>query len=381
VILNMSDEKKPIILVICGDPGGANAVIPVIKKLNDDNKTKVCVFSYGQASSLMENNDIPTQILEKNPTEFSIPEIIRQNHPSLLLASTSFNPACLEKKFIRSARVFNIPTLAIVDFWSNYSLRFSDNEGVLRFIPDSIAVMDEKAYYDMITEGFNPDALVITGQPAFDALAEIKNTFTKIKRLAIRDLFHVPKNAIFIVFPSQPLSSLYGESDANPHFLGFTEKTVIQKVIPVLEKISRDSNKCISLLIRLHPRESLEDYQHVNSKVIQVVVSQEGNPREIVMASDLVLGMNTELLIEACYLGCIVISIQPGLRGKDPLPTNSLGYSIPVYSESKIHETINTILMDPMKRDEIKHTLNHFKQDGQATRNVVKKIYQMICMQ
>jgi hypothetical protein len=88
--------------------------------------------------------------------------------------------------------------------------------------------------------------------------------------------------------------------------------------------------------------------------------------------------MNTELLVEACYLGCIVVSIQPGLRFKDVLPTNHEGFSVPVYSKEKIIETIRVTLMDPDIRSEMKNKLKHFKQDGHATDRIVNAINQMI---
>ncbi len=374
----MPTKNKTNIVVICGDPGGANAIIPVIKQLHSEKKRDVLVFAYRQAIDIMSKSNISFSAVDEKITDSAIQDLLHRAKPAIIVTGTSFKPIGLEVKFIQAARKLKIPCLAVLDFWSNYSLRFSDTAGDLKYVPDKIAIMDEVAYSEMIAEGFHPDSLILTGQPAFDALAEYKLNFNNEKCQKIRNDFHIHANELFVVFASQPLSLLYGEDGFNPLFLGYTEKTVLNNLITALEQIAQDGNKHIVLLIRPHPREKLDEYKKITSNVIRISESNDGNPRDIVMASDLVIGMNTVLLVEACYLGCIVVSMQPGLRLKDSLPTNNKGYSIPVYSNEKINDTLMMTLMNPDVRSEIKKKLAYFKQDGHATNRIVDTIYQMI---
>ena len=83
---------------------------------------------------------------------------------SLLLTGTSYNSVDLEKKFIASARERGVPSLAVLDFWSNFALRFSRGDGGLENIPDRIAVMDEWAREEMIAAGFDATRLVVTAR-------------------------------------------------------------------------------------------------------------------------------------------------------------------------------------------------------------------------
>jgi hypothetical protein len=366
------------IVVICGDPGGANALVPVIKHLHSEKKRDVIVFAYVQAIDIMNKNNILFSALDDHITNYDIQGILQRNRPAIIITGTSFNAMDHEKKFIHAAHKLKIPCLAILDFWTNYSLRFSDKQGDLKFVPDKIAIMDEVAYSEMIAEGFQPDTLLVTGQPAFDDLADRKLNFNNERRMKIRDDFQIGANELFVVFVSQPLSMICGENESNPRFLGYTEKTVLKNLVTALNKISQDSKKDIVLIVRPHPREKLDNYEGITSNFIRIIASWDGDPRDIVMASDLVIGMNTELLVEACYLGCIVVSIQPGLRFNDVLPTNHEGYSVPVYSKEKIIETIRMTLMDPDIRSEMKNKLKHFKQDGHATDRIVNTINQMI---
>ncbi len=382
VLLNwdpdMSRRKTNPILVICGDPGGANAIVPVIKKLYSLEKINALVFTYRQASDIMLQNNISFSVLDETITKSEIEDLLQKSPPAIVVTGTSFNPIGVEIKFIHAARKLKIPTLAILDFWTNYSLRFSDEHGKMKYIPDKIAVMDNVAFREMIAEGFDPDTLVITGQPAFDTLAVYKLNFNIETRQNIRHNFKIDENELFVVFVSQPLSSVYGEDESNSQFLGYTEKTVIKDLVDALDKISQDCEKKITLIIRPHPRESSYEYQKITSNVIRIIVSNDSNPRYLVMSSDLVIGMNTELLVEACYLGCIVVSLQPGLRFKDVLPTNNEGYSVPVYSKEKIIDTIRMTLIDSDIRSEMKNKVDHFKQDGHAADRVVGTIIQMM---
>lgn len=366
------------IIIVCGDPGGANAVVPVINRLNLDKKRDILVFAYRQAIDIMEKNTILFSALDEKVTRSDILEIFKRNKPAIIVTGTSFNTIDLEKKFISVARKQKIPCLAILDFWTNYSLRFSDDQGNLECLPDKIAIMDTIAYTEMIAEGFQPDSLIITGQPAFDALRECKGIFNNESRKKTRQKFQIHDKELLVVFVSQPLSIIYGDDESDPRFLGYTEKSVIKILVAALDTISLDCKKEIVLIIRPHPREKPDDYEKIGSDKVRILVSSEGNPREIVTASDLVVGMNTELLVEACYLGCMVVSLQPGLRYKDVLPTNNEGYSVPVYTKEKTIDTIRMLLMDPDIRSEMKNKLEHFKPDGHSTDRVVNIIYQMI---
>lgn len=368
----------PVIVVICGDPGGTNAVIPVLLQLLAEGRANLRVFAYRQAVGILTKAGISYSVIDEGITEASIQDQIRKIQPALILTGTSVNSVDLEKKFIQTAREMNFPTLAILDFWSNYTIRFSNEHGNMRYVPDKIAVMDKRAFSEMIDAGFSKETLIITGQPAFDTLARCRIQFSQERYAAVRKSVHVSADELLVVFVSQPLSVLYGRDASNPHFLGYSEFSVATDLVQSLECISQECDQKLCLVVRPHPREDIGDYQHIKSDRIRVIVSVSDNPRELVMASDLVTGMTTELLIEACYLGCIVVSLQPGLRSRDLLPTNGMGYSIPVYSSEKMYETLRMMLLGKRERSDIKKKLENFKPDGQATNNVIRVIFQMI---
>lgn len=370
-------NKKNTICFICGDPGGTNAIIPVIKKIQLDKILFFFTLGYVEAINILSNQNLNFDKIRENIDCFSISEIFKKNGTSILVTGTSYNSIGVEKRFIHAAKRMNIQSLAVLDFWSNYRSRFCDEKGNLKYVPEKIAIMDIHAYNQMIDDGFKPETLIITGQPAFDKLDICKQDFTELKNQKIRDFFNINIHDLLVVFVSQPLSALFGNDSSNPLFLGYNEKIVLDYLIIALEQISRNSDKKIVLLIRPHPNEDEEKYCELNSKNIRIFVSKKCYSREVVMTSDLVVGMYSELLVEACYLGCIVLSLQPDLKYRDNLPTNKWGHSMPVYAKEKINDAVRIMLLDSNVRQDMKRRVNQFRNDGGATERVVNLIYQI----
>jgi len=107
-------------------------------------------------------------------------------------------------------------------------------------------------------------------------------------------------------------------------------------------------------------------------------VSSEGDPRDAVTSADLVTGMNSVLLMEACYLRCVTASLQPGLRRADVLPTNRTGQSRPIYEPGAIRPVIEELLLDDGARAAAREELEAFAPVPGAARRVADVAYQML---
>jgi len=127
--------KRPSVLIVCGDPGGASAVAPVIKYLESENRLKVEAVAYNEAGSIWDSFEIAYKNI---PNDFSREEILalmKKPEVKLLFTGTSVNTIDLEKKFISAAEQIGIPSLSLIDFWTNYTWRFSDKDKKLVYIP------------------------------------------------------------------------------------------------------------------------------------------------------------------------------------------------------------------------------------------------------
>lgn len=368
----------PVVVVVCGDPGGASAVGPVIKLLQVEDRLNVQPVAYNESASIWDSLDID---YEKIPTDFS-PEatlsMLSRPEVKLLFTGTSVNSIDLEKLFIATAAHIGLPSLSLIDFWTNYTWRFSDDDKNLVYLPDKIAVMDEFSLEEMVKEGFNPARLVITGQPAFDDLAAWRAEFSDRRRGEVRAGLGVNQDELLVLFASQPLTSLYGTDIVHEKYLGFDEWVVLDMLVRELEGLKTQTDTPIHLVIRPHPRESVDLFHDYSSEVFPITVVESGTARSQVMAADLVVGMNTELLVEACYLGCITLSLQPGLRYPDRLPTNRLGFSRAVYHREGIRPALMELLLDEDARKAMLENVKRFKLKGKSATNVVRQIYTMV---
>ncbi|HII30176.1 hypothetical protein COT48_00970 [Candidatus Woesearchaeota archaeon CG08_land_8_20_14_0_20_47_9] len=101
--------------------------------------------------------------------------------------------------------------------------------------------------------------------------------------------------------------------------------------------------------------------------------------QELAAISDLVLGAFSTVLVEAIYMRKPVISMQPGLRGEDPIAFLTERKIIPVgYSEEACRLFIKTAILTKAYRKELLQKVSGFRTDGKATKRVVNLIYEML---
>jgi hypothetical protein len=309
----------------------------VLKKLAADSRFHLEAFAYRQTHDVWKRQEIAFADCEENISAEDCTTLVNSISPALVLTATSMNGVDLEKRFIAAARHLSIPSLAILDFWSNYRPRFENNEGELDFLPDRIAVMDEHARNEMIKGGFPPSTIAVTGQPAFDDLRDWAARKGTSARKRLRTELGISDEEKLVLFASQPIAELYGESPQSDGFLGFTQHSVLQTLFSALQTMSREDSGKFVVWLRPHPREELSAYSdHVsdwNSPEMRVFVSSEGTPLESAVAADVVTGMNSVLLVEAALMHLPVISLQPDLRGFDTLPLSRLCLGQTLYSE------------------------------------------------
>ena len=366
-------QGRPCLVAVAGDPGGAGAVAPVIAMLLREGKARVAPYAYLEACHTWKEQGIPFTPLPDPLSPAMAADILRREGAGALLSGTSAPPHVAEKLLIAAAKSQGIPSLSVLDFWSNYRQRWSNASGELAFLPDRIAVMDVQAQTDMAAEGFDRSRLVVTGQPAYDSLAAMRESFTAGKRTRVRHALGVGDRERLVVFASQPLSlAPPGGEDR-----GYTERTAIPLVAGALDRISAETGERIVLAIRPHPKEDAGSFAGYTGEKARVIVAARGDPRELVLAADLVLGMTSALLVEACRLGGVVGSIQPGLAGPDLLPTDALGCSLGVYAAEDIKPAIQKLLLDPAVREGLRGRAAPAAPAG-ATRRVADLVYRML---
>lgn len=286
------------ILFCAHDPGGANALVPVVRELQARGHILRGVLR-GPAINIFAE------------AKLSYQEVYdwQKEKPDLYIASTSVGLS-LDKEILLSLQG-KIPSVYVLDFWNEYWQRFSGIEKDFAYLPTRICVPDEVAQKEAMDEGVPAEKIVITGNPYFETFVHLED--------AHEDLHSV-------LFISQPISE-HTKNGILPY--GFDEFEALEGVIRALpEKLT--------LSIRLHPKEGPEKYKKYITERVQL--SQEAALKEALSKAGLIVGMFSPVLIEAAAGGKKVISYEPHLVGNDPLPTNRMGATLRAGDEAALSD-------------------------------------------
>jgi hypothetical protein len=360
------------IAAVCGDPGGARALLPVLVELLKDDQIQVETFAYSASIDIFRHAKVPhTQILENWIYE-KIETKLQKMMPHLVFTATSMHAFDIEKKFLKACNNLSIPSLSLIDFWANYRQRFVDEERNF-ILPTKIAVMDDLACLQMQDDGFPKDRLISTGQPAFDYLYLRRNAFSAAQRRQIRTNWGVPDEGKLIAFFSQPIAKYYGKFDSEKNLLGFDEFEVLRSVIEALKAIEQSNAQIIHLIIFPHPTQDMQLFKQYENEHVRIYSQLEDSTVGI-LASDLVLGMTSTRLYEALLTDCQVVSLQPGAWDPFHFPPHFNGMITNVCSYCQMEPVIREKLFQ--NKEIIRTDVPFF--DGQSTQRVVDLIHTML---
>src|SRR3989344_5661731 len=344
-------EKYKIIFT-AQDPGGFNALAPIIKKLKKDKRFNVSVILAKHACLFAKKQNI--EYLDADKTSFNI------TGADLIITSTSFGDS-IEKKIVTLARAENIPTISIVDFWTDYVPSFSDPEtGNFKYLPDYILALDEIMKKEMVSKGFPKEKIFVTGNPYFDSFSRTIGQKTD-------------KN--LVAFFSQPFSEIYKNSDKDyKNCTKFNEIQVFEDIVKAVEKI--DLNK--KIVINFHPRtKKFNKFDKIikNSK-LEIKKEKELSNKDLIKRAEIVTGINSVVLFEAAMRGKKVLSYQPGLKGSDLLISNRLGLSAPVYKKEDLYQTFKKMILQKSLKNNPKLVKKY--TENKSTRKVANFIINVL---
>ncbi|MCO1603806.1 hypothetical protein [Desulfosporosinus nitroreducens] len=293
------------IILLAHDPGGYDALFSVVERMQQES-VPLEFYCIGPAAKLN-----PSNAVSESRVVQEIQSMLLEKKMSGLVTGTSWGNR-LELKAIAACKEVQIPTISILDYWSNYQARFKDDLG--KFIyPDTYIVMDELAAQEARQEGVPSNILKVLGHPGLDKyILQRKKTM----------FFGNKKKLLFL---SQPLSALYGQE------LGYTEQQVLEDCLLAVQ-----GNDDYSLSVKFHPKDD------PNWKGRYTDISEDGALLDIMTEYDLIIGMNTMGLLHAVLMGIPAISYQPNLQKPDLCITNKLGFTRLIKSYQELEFLLNT---------------------------------------
>lgn len=314
------------IVLLAHDPGGYDVVFPVAQSLQRKS-IAADFYTAGPAAKLN-----PLHSIEADEPLQLINCMLENRELAGLVTGTSWG-SNLELQAIVACRQAGVPTVAILDYWSNYQTRFVFSSGEIIY-PDYYVVMDELAKEEAIQAGIPRPIITVLGHPGLDKYIACQTSYPCSPPLrgavATRQSFAkrgLSKKLKKVLFLSQPLSVLYGEK------LGYTEQQALAGCI----KVAADRTDC-SVHVKFHPKDTVQFQQ----RYAEIAVS--GNLLAIMPEYDLIIGMSTMGLLHAVLMGIPAISYQPKLRQEDGCITNKLGLTRLAVSTPELERLMNAVL-------------------------------------
>lgn len=322
----MNKKKIPTILFAAHDAGGANAIGSLLYGLKKNSYFKCILWAKGYAKDIFLKYDLTIdRVFLENECFFdNFYDSLLKVNPNIIITGTSANDF-FEKLIWETAKAADIFSVAIIDQWMNYGIRFSkytmkDNPKIedsfdFTYIPNEIWVMDEDVKKIYVNNGLAENAIKVTGQPYFQYV-----------KLFFRPNNNEVKKVLFI---SEPLKETYGSDQKVKQKKGYTEYEIISNVIETFRELNNDSKIFIS--VRLHPKDSVNKYDNLfsilKSKDKKIEFSYDDEPDNIksILSSDLVVGMTSMMLLEAILLGKPILSVQINLKETDEFVLSQMG--------------------------------------------------------
>ena len=190
-----------------------------------------------------------------------------------------------ERDMWTHARRAGVPTLAVVDAWTNMARRFTSENGFV--VPDAIGVLDETVRSELEAYPWWNRETYVIGQAHLQV-----QTARLTKDRAERKPADGP-----LVFFSEPVLEDFGGSR------GFNQFRVFEAFMARAE-----GSEGQDILVKPHPREDAARWQ---SFVDDRVSLTDRLASDLLVSARGVVGMTTMVLIEAHLLGIPILSLQP----------------------------------------------------------------------
>ena len=310
--------KTSHILVFSCEAGGAEVLAPVVNLLAAQRAYRVVVASYGHGQRRFARRGIKT--VEVKPLREDDETWPSCCDPDILITSATSLPTedMTEKHLWRFARRRGIPSLAFLDQWQNYALRFSGpcRDAYLKYQPDYINCINRIGLEEMQAIGLPSEKLLPLGHPYLDRL---KSEATTNDPALIREHMGIRGASNVFLFVSEPILEYCGYSR------GYDQYTVLERFIACFRHLPDPP----TLIVKLHPKDRRERYptlvrQYASARIR--ILRNEFSPLACLLAADRVFGMSSIMLLEAFALGKPVVSLQPGLSVDDPCVLSKYGH-------------------------------------------------------
>ena len=290
-------------LIVFSDPGGAKPCLSLAIKWQESDELLVCS---DRQYAFFETFGIPVRKCRGEDA----PEIFEEFLPDSLFTGTSYTSR-IDMDFVREATLRGIPSASFVDHYTSFDIRFGT--GDMRILPDEIHVLDAEAAALAREADLPENRIRITGNPYHEYLGNWRSQ--RSKQEVFKQLGIPLSTAKTILFAPDPLSNAGGAQK-----FGTDEVAILVDFLQVLGEIEEP----ILLLLKAHPNQSIEYLKNGlqstpnNVRCFLIPPQHDVHLNDLIQHSHLVVGIFSNLLVEADCLGAKVVRLFP-IKVADPL--------------------------------------------------------------
>ena len=169
--------------------------------------------------------------------------------------------------------------------------------------PDYIIVNDDMALRQAEECGLPKKKLVALGNPLLEKMSKIK--FNQKNKKNLKKNYNLPTNKRLIFFISEELKNHFNKNKET--YLGYDEFVAIEHI--KLSILSDDH-----IVIKLHPEERKSKFSKIINSNISILKDCPIN--DIISIADIIIGMDSMLLLELSMHKNNVISYRPNAKKK-----------------------------------------------------------------
>lgn len=278
-------------------------------------------------------------------------KFLEVERPDLVIATNSPRS---EKAIIDAAGVLKIPSLCIVDLFGISEMKWIAKNN----FASKLCVLTQSVKQQYIEAGRNSQNIVVTGNPAFDAMKEYKSP---AKRAAFRKRFSFKEKDKVVLFASnvEPTNHPFRGDHPFPNIVDDTETA--------LNQIAKNTDN-LHFIFRPHPN----DPRKPIIKEKNIYLGESNESLYLTLAGvDLVVVLASTVGLQAALLDKPVLCMRQSIFSDDA-PYGKMGVAVDVERPEDLEAAILGV-------EQQKNVDNHLSKNlGKATQNILKVIYELL---
>ncbi len=406
--------KKKIVFVTYGG-GHVNMLVPVIKRLQGNPNLELLVLGLTTAGSVLEKNNIPHigfKDLVGNGDQYALAwgrklfdsatshesvsyeesvaymglsyvdlelrhnaddaawiyknqcgrqsfypltvmeRFLKSEKPDLVVATSA--PRA-ERATIATAGNLGIRSICLVDLFSFAGMKWLGQEG----FSNKICVISDYVKQNFVTAGRNVADVIVTGNPAFDSMADLFDFGVRAKYRAGKG-WSDEDIVVLWAFNAEPEQHPYSDKIGDP--------LLPRKVEAQLYKLA-ETYPNIRVIFRPHPNDNTTSYGALPDRV-EISLAKKDDLGNVLISSDCVIVMASTVGYQAALLGKPLVNVRLSIFS-DGAPYDKMGMSVGVDDLTRLPHAVLQALSDGQQAKGLPKV-------GDATDNVVNVIEELL---